>query len=337
MSKPRIFAFLVQPGKSVEPPPALNGKPVESDGKLFGLLNAIFHADPDKSDFEVTFKPTAQGSKQNDCRDLILSHLKKRSLSTAQALAARLQNVTDRRPGTGLLFIMSGKHGTKTRLVVSRFPANEAILAEVREHGLNVELLDQVFIKKFTAYKALRVEHDDLTEGFWSGYASDRQAGGSPENMSSYWLDDFLTADFSETPKAGTRRLAEALKKAVKLHPDLSVKNEIASAVSLAPSALSGKKVSIDSFCIHFGLSSKAEDTIRASLTKPSLSSKVFKFDGAEFIKRVPYRSVQMETGAILTAPSDEFEDLFDKEDRKDGSVRYSTAGFVKDQRMTRK
>ena len=330
-----IHAFLIHPGKNEENSTVPNGKMLSGTGKLFDLLANIFHAPTDAGGFEVTFRHAPDGSQQNDCRDLMIALQQNATLNNAQALARRLQSVTDKRSGIGLLFLMTGQHGSRERVVISRFPANEAILAEIDESGLEVELLEQVFIRQLSAYKAILLEDDDPPNEFWTGLATDRQAGGAAENISGYWLEDFLTAEFSDTPKAGTQRLAEALRKAAKASPDLSVKGEIAAAVSLAPSALQGQAVSVNSFCAHFGLSDNAIDIVRNQLKKPSLAGKTFVFDSDEFKKRVPYRSVQMKNGAILKAPSEDFNAVFDVEENGDGEVTYSTTGKVSDQRMS--
>lgn len=335
MATVSIHAFLVHPGKNDDDPEELSGNPLVGPSKLFDMLADIFHAQPEERDFEIAFRPADSGAQQNDCRDLILAHQSDPTEETAEAIAARLQAVTDNRSGMGLLFVMTGQHGTKMRTVISRFPANEAILAEVAEEGLDVEFLEQVFIRNLSAYKAVLIEHADPPSAYWDGFATDRQAGGSPENISSYWLNDFLAADFKETPKAGTRRLAEALKRAVRANPVLSIKSEIASAVSLAPNALGDKTTSIDEFCEHFGLSEDARDTIRSQLAKPVLASKSFKFDVQEFKKKVPYRTVELKNGAMLTAPSGDFQRVFDVEEMDNGKVRYSTTDRIADERVT--
>lgn len=327
-------AFLVHPAKNTAAP-ALSGETLPNSGKLFELLADIFHASPEDKDFEVTFYPNASGAQQNDCRDLIVAFQADPTLENAEAIAARLQTCTDNRSGRGLLFLMAGQHGSKFRVTISRFPANQAIMADTAAGNLNVQFLEQVFIKRMSAYKAIMLQDVNPSSGFWIGMATDRQAGGTPENISSYWIDDFLLADFSETPKAGTRRLAEALKQAVRANPVMSVKSEIAAAISLAPSVFSNKQTSIDDFCQHFGLSRDAVDSIRAQLSKPALSSKNFKFDSKEFKKKVPYRTVEMESGAILTAPTDQFDKVFEVKELKSGLVEYTAKGKVADQRMT--
>lgn len=331
-----IHAFLIYPGKGVSEPPAISGKKLEQSGKLFELLRSIFIAGSDNRDFEVMFKPASDGSQKNECRDAMIAYVTQSSLAHGRVIAKRLQDATDNRSSIGLLFLISGEHGLKKRLVVSRFPADQAILAEIDESGLDLEFLEQVFIRRMSAYKALLLEHPNPTSGFWSGTATDRQAGGSAENISQYWMTEFLTADFAETPAAGTRRLAEALKKAIKGNPNLDVKSEIAAAVTLAKTAFSGKQTSVDDFCAHFGFSVSTQQSIIAQLPKPSLASKSFKFDSRVFSERLPYRTVEIENGAILTAPSGEFDDVFKVTHGTGDIVEYSTRGRVSDERIAR-
>lgn len=332
-----LHAFLIHPGKNNLDAPGISGNALGLEGKLFKLLDGIFSAEPDARDFAVTFNPAPDGTQQNECRDLLIAYYSDPSVQTGLKIAERLQNVTDNRSGMGLLFLIGGTRGLKHRLVVSRFPADQAILAEVDENGLDVEFLEQVFIRRMSAYKALLVEHQNPSAGFWNGVATDRQAGGSAENISNYWITDFLNADFSETPAAGTRRLAEALKKAVKANPSLEVKSEIASAASLAKGIFSGKQVSINSFCDHFGFSKPTRETIVNQLSKPSLAGKLFVFQPNEFADKLPYRTVEMDNGAMLTAPSDEFNKVFEVREAPNQQVEYATRGRVTDQRMARR
>ncbi|MEY4237900.1 MAG: hypothetical protein RL339_501 [Pseudomonadota bacterium] len=319
MTTPTFSAFLIHPAKGNDSAPEIVGNLVPGSGKLFDMLSAIFHAKPDGRDFEVTFDPNDDGSQQNDCRDLFLAATSSPGLATATPIAKRLQLVTDNRSGIGLLFVMVGQHGTKNRIVVSRFPANEAILAEVDESGLDVAYLERVFIKKTSSYKAVIFSDEDPQSGFWKGSATDRQAGGEAENISSYWLHDFLNADFAETPKAATKRLAEALKKAMRANPSIDVKSEIAASISLAPAVFAHKTISAEQYCDHFGFSKNTKDSIIVQMAKPGLFEKVFQFDRGEFIKKVAVRIVEMDSGAMLSAPSDQFAKVFEVKQVSDG------------------
>lgn len=331
-------AYLVHPGKNASSPTKISGKQLAfGTGKLFDMMTEVFGSNPNARDFEVTFNANSAGKQSNECRDLMVAYQANPTLANGDKIASRLQISTDNRSGIGLLFLLSGTMNAKHRLVVSRFPTDQAVLAEVASSGFDVKFLEQVFIKRLSSYKALLLEHATPANGFWSGSATDRQAGGAGENISEYWLNDFLDADFSETPAAGTRRLANALKQAIKANPSLTSKGEIASASSLAASVFKGKTTSIKAFCQHFGFSIGTVQTIQAHLQKSSLYDKSFKFDSGEFKTIAPYRTVELNTGAILTAPNDEFENVFVKSTNTLGDVKYIATGRINDQRLTKK
>ncbi len=331
------FAYLIRPGKGLEKPPQISSNEIPPlAGKLNQMLEGIFSGDSGPHDFEISFTPAPDGTQHNECRSLLVDFQNGPLLQTGLPIARRLQSATDNRSGIGLLFLLSGNHGLKKRVVASRFPTDQAVLADASSGGLAVAFLEQVFIKRLSSYKALRIEHENPGSGFWKGIATDRQAGQSGEHISEYWLKDFLNADFAETPAQGTRRLAQALKDAVKKNPSLAVKTEIAHASSLAPAVFGGKSLTIGDFCNHFGLSTAAKETIQKSLPKAILFGKMFKFDQSEFKTIAPYRTVELNTGAILTAPSQNFEEVFHAH-RIGIEVEYTTRGKIRDQRLTKK
>ncbi len=337
MSINNAFAFLISPGRGMTDAPAISYKEIilEND-KLSAMLAGIFIDDPTAHDFEITFNGSQIGAQQNEFRDLILAFNSSPSIASGLPIAQRLQNVTDGRSGTGLLFLLKGNRGLKQRVLVSRFPTDQAIRADTNSGNLDIEFLPEVFIKRLSSYKAAMLEHDSPSDGFWTGIATDRQAGQSGAHISDYWLRDFLIADFSETPAQGTRRLATALKEAMKANPSLSVKSEIAHASSLASAVFNDKSLTIKTFCEHFGLSEAAKDTIKTSLPKSTLFDKKFIFDSNQFKDIAPFRTVEMNTGAILTAPNDQFEEIF--ETKKSGDViEYKTRGKINDQRLAKK
>jgi hypothetical protein len=74
-----------------------------------------------------SFRHDAEGKPQNECRDLLLNHIGKPSLVTGRSIAERLQLRTDGRSGLGLLFVITGKEGAAEKVVISRFPTDNAI------------------------------------------------------------------------------------------------------------------------------------------------------------------------------------------------------------------
>ena len=329
-----IHAYLVHPGRNVEELQPVGGSRVPHEGDLFRMLSDIFHAVNDERDADVLFNHQEDGTQFNACRNLILEHTATPTVESGAALAERLRGCSDNRSGMGLLFLMTGTNGLDTQFVMSRFPAESAILAELRDQGLTVEFLKRVFVKRATAYKAIRLRDQNPRDNFWSGKVTDRQLGGQIGHISNYWMSDFLNAEILTTPAAGTRRLAVALHNVVTKHPNLDVQAEIAAAAGLAGGALQGQITSIDDFCDHFGFGVPARQAIAAQISSAELRQQQFHFDAGEFSNRLPYRSVTLDNGAILTALARDFNAVFAVTEREDGTSEFSTVGRKRSERL---
>lgn len=334
MSIATAHVFLVNPGKAAEEAQPVLGSNVQLSGNLFDMLQKLFIQQPAEKDFEIVFSHNEDEQQQNDCRDLLVAYQQKPIIENGIPIAERLQEVSDRRSGQGLLFMMVGQYGTSQRLVLSRFPADQAILAEIEQDELSVELLDRVFIRNMARYKALLLESPSPPDDFWIGTATDRQAGGEAENVSDYWIRDFLTAEFAETPKMGTRRLAEALKGAMNAHPNVELKSTIASAITLAPNMFDGKMISIRRFCEDFSFEKDVIDSVIETLPKKSLADKEFKFNSKEFKKKLPTRVMELESGARLSAPTQRFDSVFKLVEKNGDYVEYLVKGNIADERI---
>ena len=68
----------------------------------------------------------------------------------------------------------------------------------------------------------------------------------------------------------------------------------------------------------------------------PPLVDERFQFDLEEFTKQVAYRSVELDSGGMLTGPSTEFERVFRREvlDEVEQQVRYSAEGRVVSEKL---
>ena len=185
------------------------------------------------------------------------------------------------------------------------------------------------------AYKAVLYLGRSLSADFWDGLAVDKQINASAKALSDYWIYDFLLSDFQTTPAAGTRRLAMALKAVIRSAEDIEAKEEIAAAARLAKS-LNGRSTSIGSFVDQFGLSPETQEAIQKQLPNPQLQTDRFQFDANEFSRILSYQSVELDTGAMLSAPVDQFDEVFDVEKvgGETGQVQYTTKGKVIDERL---
>jgi hypothetical protein len=234
------------------------------------------------------------------------------------------------------LFLIVGNEGRDHKVVLSRFPAHSAISAEEDQQTLNVEFLERVFMKSAHAYKAVLYRDSSLTAGFWLGRAVDKQINSGDTQVSNYWIADFLESDFRTTAAAGTRRLAVALREAAKKSGDVGVKTEIAAAVTLA-AGLNGQRLSINEFGQRLRLSGAALQAIADEVKGAGTINERFQFDLDEFRRQVMYRTIELDSGGLLTAEAAAFDTVFHREVIVDGpedKVRFSTEGKVINERL---
>ncbi len=325
-----IHTYLVHPGKGSSSPSRIGGTSVKLSGKLFKLLSGIYSNSDSECDTDISFSPSLSGDQINPCRDLIINYMSGPTIDLGRRIAERLEKVTTNRSGLGLLFLIFGRENLKYKIVISRFQADNAILAEENREDLSVKFLERVFMKSARAYKAVAYQDSSLEFGMWVGKAVDKQINSRVVQLSNYWIAEFLDSNFKTTPAAGTRRLAVTLRAAAKKSADVGVKTEIASAVTLARS-LKGKKLSIKEFVEKFGLSDEARAMIFHEVPIPGVIEERFEFDLKEFKAQVAYRSVELNSGATLTAQSSEFDKVFSREnlDEAGNKVRFSTEGRV--------
>jgi hypothetical protein len=255
-------------------------------------------------------------------------------LSAGRALAERLQQVTTRRSGLGLLFLIKGGQAEDERLVVSRFPADQGVIAEEQGSGLSVEFVERVFLKSAHAYKSVMYVAETLDHGFWQGVAVDRQASRMRE-LSNYWIGDFLDSELLTTGPAGTKRLATAIRKAVQQSDELAVRQELVAATQLLRNR-QGHRFSARQIIAELGVSQAGLEAIEAVIPRPELMDEIFQFDRQEFDRHVLYRSVQLDNGGLLTAEQERFADVFQEEllNASEGTRRYVTEGRIVDERI---
>lgn len=334
MAVQHIFTYLVHPMKGAAEFPQINGTAVKLAGKMFDLLRNIYEKSEQECDVDITFSPTKDGKQQNDCRDLICTYLTETTLATGRKIAERLERHTDGRSGIGLLFLISGNEGKDQKIVISRFPTDNAIYVDEDPKKLTVQFLERVFMKNKFSYKAVAYRDTSHKSGFWNGRAIDKQLNNPAGEVSNYWILDFLSSQLTVTAAAGTRRLANALRNAAK-NADLDTKQEIVAAATLA-SGLKDQHLNIEGFCERFGLSPKARSAITSELVSARVAQENFRFDLGEFQNLIAYKSVELNNGGTLSAPSSEFDNVFHQQDIDgvEGRVRFVTEGKIINEKL---
>ncbi|XLV71380.1 hypothetical protein ACKZDW_17775 [Ralstonia syzygii subsp. celebesensis] len=142
----------------------------------------------------------------------------------------------------------------------------------------------------------------------------------------------FLRSELTTTAAEGTRRLAMAMKEASRSTKDLQVRGEIVAAARLAGN-LPANAMTIDQFCDQFAMSQGAKYAVKAAVKPARLITESFRFDAEEFIRHVPYKQVELDNGATLSAPTDKFEEVFHPQMVGDAHA-YSTQGEIVDEKL---
>lgn len=335
MTITHMHSYLVHPGKNIDESerPEIHYATLELSGKLYTMLHRVYERALDECKTAVTF---TTDTKSNPARDVIVSYAETPRVTTGLKLAKRLQGVTDGSPGIGLLFLVRGEVHGKIKTMISRFPADVGILAEENKKGLNIEYLEKVFMKNSNKYKAALYIDSSPKSSYWKGSVVDNQIGyGVMRSVSDYWVIDFLASDCFTTPASGSARLATMVGEAVKKADDPTVKDELVSIAKLIPN-LSGKKVSPELVAKQFSLSPTATDALSSAAKTPELFTEQFVLDNAAFTKVLSFESVELDNGAVLTAPSGQWNKVFKEEilDVDNGLRLFKTEGSVTDKRF---
>jgi hypothetical protein len=327
----RIFSTLVPPGKHGDPdaPEPILGTEVALQGNLFTMLADIYVKSDQECNIPIRFLMAEDGTQHNDVRAELITLIQHPALKTANALGARLRDVTNLKSGIGLLFfVLGGSH----KVVISRFPADQGILAEAHEATLDVEFVERIFMKNQATYKAAVYHGKSLKTDLWDGLVIDKQT--SLGHSASYWIHDFLRSDFKTTPRAGSMRLAIALREAAKVAPSLQTKQQIVSAMTLVQ-GFARRTIAPRELFDRFGFSDEAKEAVSAKFPNETTLDAAFTLDVDEFRRHAKFRSVELDTGAILTAPAERFDDAFQRKTLdQEGLVRFTATGRVTDEKV---
>lgn len=331
-----IASFLVSPGKNLENPPEVTGTVVPLKGRLFNMLNVIFENSDTECDIPIKFKMSPEGKQENEVREQILAFTNKPSITSGKSLAIRLRDHTTQKSGLALLFIILGKDEDTDhkKIVLSRFPADEGIVADISSGQLQVDYIERIFMKSQKYYKAALYKNYPRGD-WWSGLAVDKQQSDHKSNeLADYWIFDFLSSEFITTNKSGTRRLAIAVREVTNKINDVNIKQEIISFSTFARNQ-TGRKVSISQLVDAFNPSSSTKEILTNKYTE-DVNNELFVLDAEEFALHVAYTSIELDNGGILTAPQGKFEDCFKTEIINDdeGVIRFSTEGRIVDERI---
>jgi hypothetical protein len=335
MSIQRIQSYLVEPGKGLEKPRRPNGVEIRLVGALFNMLTDIYNKSDKECSIPICFLPTKSGAQENEMRSLLIKFCASPEQANGLPIAERLGRHTTHRSKLGLLFLIIGHEKGETKLLISRFPAEKGIIADVESSELRVEYIEKVFMKSAMLYKAALYQAPLPKAGFWSGYATDKQINSANYDIAQYWIQHFLQSEYKTTSKAGSKRIALAIRKASQSSDKLSVKRELSELSNYLIRAGS-INLSLNQVFSDLRISGITQKSVLENLTSSSLADEVFQFDSAEFHRHNPFKSIELNSGGILTAPTEKFDECFSKEelDSKTELVKFTAEGRIVDEKL---
>jgi hypothetical protein len=304
----RIHSFLVRPSKGVAPQPRIRGTRVPLEGKVFDLLAGLYDKAETDCKIDIVFRPNEAGEQINATRNVLMRYAEQSSIVTARSIAARLQSVTTRRSGFGLLFVVAGDHPHK-RLMLSRFPADQGMIVEEKAgENIDVTFIERLFMKNAKAYKSVVYAGPLEEHAFWNGKAVDKQV--DIKELSDYWIGEFLDSTLRTTATAGTKRFAVAFRDAIRTATELPLKQDLLSAAQLVRGQ-DGHTISPEQIVRNMRLSNEAVNALGHAMRREEVMHETFQFDRSVFDQHIAYRSVELDNGAVLTADNANFDDIF--------------------------
>lgn len=325
----RLHSYLVHPAKALTEKPAVRGTAVQPNSSLFPMLQRLFDGADRECRHAIAFVPDTPGVQKNECLEDIARYCQQKTLAAGRKVAERLQKVTTLRSGMGLLFLITGQENGKQKTVVSRFPAEQGVLAEEKGNSLTVEFLEKVFMKSATSYKAATFSGAAPPLDYWKGHAVDKQINNPESTISEYWIRDFLCADFLTPGELGTRRFASAMREAISKTPNVTTKAEL-SAACLLLNSFDRRVMSAKELLNQLGLSAVAQEAVKAKFSKGRLFDEQFRFVANESAKLLAFKTVELDNGGMLSALSDQFDRVFEqKRIANKNAIRFTTEGVV--------
>lgn len=329
MTIEHLQTYLVYPNKGLAEPKLISGTDVPLAGEVFKLLNDVYVKSERECSIDIAFNPPENDGDANPCRALLLAYAAAPSVALGLPIATRLAAHSTRRSALGLLFIATGMAGLQRKIVIARFAANSGILADENREALSVEFVERVFLRSVGSYKAVLFQDLVNDRGFWAAKAVDRQINSSETEVSRYWITDFLASDFKTTSATGTRILAIAMRNASRTTEDLEIRKQITAAATLG-AGLNDQVMTANDFIARLGLSRPAREAITGQMRHHGLLNQQFRFSAEEFDRQLPYKSIELNSGAILTAAATEFDRVFiHDEPNAEGQVTYTATGKV--------
>lgn len=332
-----MLGYLVRPGIDKKNPPDVSRNQITIDDPIYEKIERIFDESEHECDIPIAFNKLPDGKQQSEIEKHIRKFFIRPTEANGMKIAERLRNYTTQVTRPGLLFVMMGEssQGRQT-MVISRLVAEDAILAEDFGGRLSINYVNRVFVKSHRSYKAALYSGEENRTGAWTGFAVDKQMRRSGEKVADYWIHGFLNSDYRVTADRGSSWFGIALKNATSYEQPLQLKDELISVV-ISLRNFDQQVVTIKEVLDRLNISEESKREVFKQLPNMTIANSQFTFNMAEFQRYIKYQVVELDNGAIMIAPSLEFDKTFQRESLVDEFVRvsYCTQGIVVDQKLS--
>jgi len=303
----RLHAFAVRPSRTAESAAFI------PEGGAIGITEQIATTlkqaiDTAKFDTRTSVDFCVDTSTRTcKMRDLVVSYAfcqPEELEQTAIDLAGNLSGAMDSRSNPCLLvmgvFIVDNEH----LVTLWIFPRDNAFQFRHDSSGSAIELLTDIFSQGSKLRKAAHFKGRNLRSDFLSGRVLDFQSTHSSRGIADFWIHRFLDCRFSLRDEAGTRLLANALKKAYETCTSEDSREQLYSAM-VGIRHTPQNRFSLNDFCERY-LSGNARESFLGSLPDRDNLTLTFEFQRECFDATLKFRVFRLDTGVFVSSPFDE-------------------------------
>lgn len=303
----RVYGFAVSPQRTSDEKVSPSGGAFKVTSDIKNALASLMESAKLGSQSVVDFQTDPHddsGRRKHAVRDQIL-HIAFGNSSQAKAAATRLANslaaCMDKRSPDSLLMVAASRDGQKIgRATLWAFPQEEAFQFKPLKKGAAVKLLSDIFSQSSRLRKAALFEGEHIRSHFWQGRVLDLQTTGSYGKAADYWIRDFLKCRLGLEGDAGTRILADAVRKTYDQLSSDAEREQLYGAI-VAVRTSPRRTWSANQFARQYlegGLRS-----VFLSHVSPDLQSLSFQFRRKAFEDRLNFRVFRLDNGAFVSAP----------------------------------
>ena len=315
MDLSRLYGFAIEPQRLVDEDlfnDPLGGQLPVRDSLRVALDNSLRAAEKSGRMTEVVLKVNQDPKEDRTCpvRDAALAVAfgdKDEAAEGALFLGRHLSKAMDERSPECLFLLAaySEKGNEKRRVALWIFPQDEAFRFTPGQDN-DIELLTEIFSRTSALRKMALFQGKNIATNFLRANVLDFQTGRA-DDVAAFWIRRFLEAGLSITPTAGTKVLADALKRAsdAELSPQ---ENQQVHAAALALHTIPQTHWSLEEVANNF-LSGKARDVFLSTAENDAARTSTFELDRPALQRGLSYRNFRLPDNVWISAPIDQVGD----------------------------